>query len=128
MSYSKISIGLIALLTFSACLSEPKGKLNKNAQTEECSNELINALHAFSNDLGIPMNISKKDADAFFKTGKVQKEYGVAGVRYTAYFGLENAEGKCLMKFYKRSSSRPGQSTSERGNFGTVELKICTCE
>jgi hypothetical protein len=118
---SLLSLGLLA-----GCA--PEGQIAESSKTKECSAELVSALATFSRDLGLAYTVSPADADSIFRTGTVEKQYARDGVQHGSHFGVEKTAKGCSLKFYKRTTSEPGRSTSTAGSFGTVALQTCKCK
>ncbi len=106
----------------------PSDEIAAASKTAECRADVVKALDAFSSELGLDFNADDSDAQKIFDSGRVAKSYGRDGVRYTVHFGLEKSSGGCKLKFYKRSKSEPGQSSSTTGNYGTVVMTACQCK
>lgn len=110
-----------------AC-SAPGGKISPDSKTEACKQNLIDALYAFSTDLGLPINISPEDATVIFDTGEISKSYGRDGYQYTVYFGLESGDEGCELVFYKRHKEGPGETATTYADYGSVSLTECECQ
>ena len=119
---------LIAVMSTMMACSSPGGKISPDSKTEECEQNVIDALYAFSVDMGLPYNVSPEDGNTIFENGEISKSYGRDGYQYTVYFGLESDEEGCKLVFYKRGKSGPGESTTTWGDYGSVTLPECSCE
>jgi hypothetical protein len=123
---SGVAASLLGLGMLVACA--PEGQIAESSKTKECSAELVSALGTFSRDLGLAYAVTPADADSIFRSGQVEKHYARDGVQYGSHFGLEKTAKGCTLKFYKRTTSEPGTSTSTTGSFGTVALQTCKCK
>lgn len=113
-------------LAFQSCFA-PGGKLTEDSKTDACAQELIGALGSFQRDLGMGYNIASADAQTIFATGEIQKTYGLAGYRYTTYFGLKATGSGCNLETYKQSKSGPGESSTMKLSY-SVSLSQCRCQ
>lgn len=125
--YTALSTLIFAFFLTTAC-SGPGGKIKEDSKNDACKQNLVNALYTFSVDLGLPIQIAEEDAETIFNTGEVSKAYGLAGYSYTAYFGLENGDEGCSLKYFKQDKKGPGENTTSYANYGTVLLEDCECE
>ena len=108
--------------------SFPDGKIVPASKTEECKQNLVEALNAFSTKLGLPIDVSIEDATTIFNSGGISKSYGRDGNRYTVSFALESGDESCKLIFYHRRKKGPGENTSTFGEYGSVTLTSCMCE
>jgi len=116
-----LSVGL------SGC-SAPEGKITESSKTKKCGKELRNALKAMKKDLGMPYEVRSGDAKNIFSIGGIEKHYARDGVQHTLSFGLDNSDGACRLKLYRKARNEPGRTETSYGDFGSVKLKKCECE
>ena len=126
--FKKTSLLLLIPAALMMSCSSPSGKITDDSKTPECEENLLNALYTFSIELGVPMNIAPEDGKTIMDKGEIQKEYGLAGYRYTVYFGLEAGSDGCKLVYYKQKKKGPGESSTSWGDYGSVALDQCKCE
>jgi len=108
--------------------SEPEGRITESSKTKKCGKELRSALKAMKKDLGMPYEVSSGDATNIFSIGGIQKHYARDGVQHTLHFGLDNRDGECRLKLFKKERNEPGSTQTSMGDFGSVKLDKCKCE
>lgn len=107
--------------------SSPDGRITEDSRTEACEQNLLDALVTFSTSLGLPITIGLDDGKTLMDKGEISKKYGLAGYQYTAFFGIEAGEA-CELVYYKQKRKGPGESSTNWGDYGSVELTECKCE
>ncbi|MCB9705232.1 MAG: hypothetical protein H6711_25380 [Myxococcales bacterium] len=119
----------LALLV-AACMSPPGGKITAEAAADPaCGSELYGALDAMRNELGLGIDVGDDDAAALRDTGALEKSYGRDGARFTVAFGLDAGEGgACKLRMWSMTERRPGSVSTQSGNFGSIDLKVCRCQ
>lgn len=128
MTRSPITLILFCVMSSLISCSFPDEKITENTKNDACRQDVLGALSAFSSDLGLPIQISPKDATVIFDHGEVSKSYGRDGYKYTVTFGLETKEDGCNLVFYKKEKVGPGHESTTKSDFGSVLLTACGCE
>jgi hypothetical protein len=126
MARTSVLACLAAILT--ACVQAPTDRLTATSREDPaCAVELLAALEAFRDDLGLGYEVLEADADTLGEHGTLQKGYTRDAVRFTVEFGLDAGDDACTLRLWSMTEQRPGSTSTHTGDFGTVSLEICQC-
>ncbi len=98
------------------------------SRTPQCRAEMSAALDTMREELGLDIKVQDTHVDALFGDGTVAIPYARDGIRHIPSFRLQRNGEACALQFFKRATVRPGQSESTQADYGSVGLKVCTCQ
>lgn len=120
---------LAGLALLSACADPPDARLTPASREDPaCEAELVAALEALRDALGLGFEVLEADADTLAERGALAKSYTRDAVSYTSEFGLELADHTCTLQLWSMTQRRPGSTVTHTGDFGAVTLDVCMCE
>lgn len=120
---------LAGLALLSACTDPPDARLTPAAREDPaCKAELLAALEALRDALGLGFEVLQADADTLAERGVLTKRYTRDAVSYSSKFGLDLADHTCTLKLWSMTEQRPGSTVTHSGDFGAVALDVCACE
>lgn len=120
---------LACLALLSACTDPPDARLTAASREDPaCKTELVAALEALRDALGLGFEVQASDADTLAERGDLAKRYSRDAVAYTSEFGLDLADDVCAVQLWSMTEQRPGSTVTHTGDFGAVPLELCRCE
>lgn len=128
MQVLKVSFMSFILMLSIGC-SRPNAEITPDNRTDECAAEIKSSLEAFvEQSLGVNYQIDDSYPKAIFENATVEIAYGRDGTQQVAHIGLNiSSDHQCQLSHYRQDTRRPGESSSTRGNYGSVDLDHCRC-